>query len=202
MIFSKYLFDILSLSLLRLPFQELSLAEERCYVVDGGRQSGQFTLQWLKLVHLSISLSLSLSLSCTRPALASAPTPPTLSFSIVYLPRASSCSHRRLSPPSLSLPSRLMRISPRYLRDTRSSRLFIPPLLSSSTPSLESFKTGTPPAEKSLGHEHALPLLFLRPSLRRFIVSSFVRSGTIFRSSESNLSLSEFFPPLFEGREE
>lgn len=59
MIFSKYLFDILSLSLLRLPFQELSLAEERCYVVDGGRQSGQFTLQWLKLVHLSISLSLS-----------------------------------------------------------------------------------------------------------------------------------------------
>lgn len=199
MIFSKYLFDILSLSLLRLPFQELSLAEERCYVVDGGRQSGQFTLQWLKLVHLSISLSLSLPL--VHPS-RSRIRPDTTDSFFLYRLFASSCSHRRLSPPSLSLPSRLMRISPRYLRDTRSSRLFIPPLLSSSTPSLESFKTGTPPAEKSLGHEHALPLLFLRPSLRRFIVSSFVRSGTIFRSSESNLSLSKFFPPLFEGREE
>lgn len=201
MIFSKYLFDILSLSLLHLPFQELSLAEERCYVVDGGRQSGQFTLQWLKLVHLSISLSLSPPL--VHPSRSRIRPDTTDSFFLYRLfARASSCSHRRLSPPSLSLPSRLMRISPRYLRDTRSSRLFIPPLLSSSTPSLESFKTGTPPAEKSLGHEHALPLLFLRPSLRRFIVSSFVRSGTIFRSSESNLSLSKFFPPLFEGREE
>lgn len=86
-----------------LPFQELSLAEERCYVVDGGRQSGQFTLQWLKLVHLSVSLSL--SLSRIRPDA-------TDSFFLHRL-FASSCSHRRLSPSSFEAP-----LFGEYLRDT------------------------------------------------------------------------------------
>lgn len=40
--------------LLSSPSQSCRLPEERCYVLDGGRQSGQFTLQWL--VHLSSGL--------------------------------------------------------------------------------------------------------------------------------------------------
>lgn len=139
-----------------LPFQELSLAEERCYVVDGGRQSGQFTLQWLKLVHLSVSLSLSFSHPPRRHRLFLSPS----SIRLVLL-----------SPPALafvlrSSPLRLTRISPRYLR---SSRLFIPP--SSLFSPLLPFKTGTPPVEKSLSLSRtrpspvlSFPRLFLVPA--------------------------------------
>lgn len=141
-----------------------------------------------------LHLSLSFSFSCTRPALASAPTPPTLSFSIVYLP-----SLVLLSPPSLSLPSRPMRISPRYLRDTRSSRLSFLPCSPLPLPPPESFKTGTPPVEKSLGHEHALLLLFLRLLLSLPFALSFPRLSVLDISLERIKPVSLFFH-LFSGK--
>lgn len=165
-IFSKYLFDILS-NLFSLPLS-VALRDSPLPRVVAGRRTvlrcRRRQAVWpvySSVAKASPPLRLCLSLSFSHP-----PRRHRLFLS------PSSIRLVLLSPPALAFVLRsspLRRISSRYLRDTRSSRLFIPP--SSLFSPLLPFKTGTPPVEKSLSLSRtrpspvlSFPRLFLVPA--------------------------------------